>query len=151
MKKLIIVVAVTALLAASCNEDDPAAPDPKPKPSPYSGTFDVDFTLKQTDCNFPPPLDALETITVNEDNFDWGGMVGTWDPDEDRGYGTSAQRCVPIPPPTGCVGCWVIEFDVTFASPDSFYGEITVPYEYSDECQATDCESVYDVTGVRAK
>jgi len=150
MKKLIIVVALTALLAASCNEDDPAAPT-TPKAHPYTGTFSVDFVLTQSDCRFPPPLDALESITVNEDDFNWGGIDGTWDEDEKRGYGTSARRCVLIPPPDGCKGCWVIEFEFTFASPDSFYGEITVPYDYSDECDATDCSSVFDVTGVRVK
>jgi len=151
MKKLLIVAALTVMLAASCNEDDPAAPTPKPEPSPYSGTFNVDFTLKQSDCQFPPPLDQLRTITVNEDEFDWAGMKGTWDEDEKRGYGTSAQTCIPIPPPTGCVGCWVVEYDVTFATQDSFYGVVNVPYTYSAECQATDCSSSYDVTGVRAE
>jgi hypothetical protein len=44
-----------------------------------------------------------------------------------------------------------MEFDLTFASPDSFYGELTVPYTYSEECTADDCSSVFDVTGVRVK
>jgi hypothetical protein len=151
MRKLIIVIASTVLLVASCNEDDPAAPTPTPKPSPYSGTFSVDLTLTQSDCRFPPPLDKLEQITVNEDDFDWAGMKGTWDEDEQRGYGTSAQTCIPIPQPAGCVGCYVVQYDVTYANPDSFYGELIVPYTYSTECQASDCSSTFDVTGVRVK
>jgi hypothetical protein len=153
MKRLLIVVAATVLLAASCNDDDPAAPNPNPEPeaSPYSGTFNVTFDLQQSDCQFPPPLDQLRNITVSEDDFDWGGMKGTWDEDEKRGYGTSAETCIPIPQPAGCVGCYVVQFDVTFANPDSFYGEVIVPYDYNDVCNATDCSSTYDVTGTRAQ
>ena len=149
MKRLIIVVAVTALLAASCNEDDPAAPTPKPHP--YSGTFDVDVTVASSDCRVVPPLDVLETVTVDKNSIDWGGIEGTWDEEEKRAHGVSAERCVPLHPVSGCMGCYVIRFDLTFASPDSFYGDVTVPYDYSDECTATDCTSTFDVTGVRMK
>lgn len=151
MRKLIIIIALAVGLAASCNDDDPAAPTSQPKPSIYNGTFDVDFQLKESDCQHPPPLDQLRSITVDGDDFEWGGMDGTWDEEAKRGYGTSAEYCIPIPSPAGCVGCWVVEFDVTFATPDSFYGGVTVPYEYTPECQASDCSSSYDVTGVRAK
>lgn len=150
MKKFLIVLAAV-LLAASCNEDDPAAPETNKQVSPYSGTFNVDFQLEQTTCNFPPPLDQLNNITVDEEDFKWGGATGTWDEDEKTGYGTTAQTCVPIHPVTGCMGCFEIQYDVTFANPDSFYGDVTVPYDYSDECQTDDCSSTYDVTGVRVK
>jgi hypothetical protein len=152
MRKLTFVVALTVLWAASCNDDEPAAPTkPKSTPSVYTGTFDVDVQLTQSDCHVPPPLTGLEQITVDEDDFTWGGMKGTWDEEEQRGYGTSAETCIPIQPPDPCVVCFVIEFDITFASPDSFYGEVTVPYDYQDECTATDCSSTFDVTGVRAE
>jgi hypothetical protein len=152
MRKLILVAALAVLWAASCNDEDPTAPTkPKSTPSVYTGTFDVDFQLTQSDCSFPPLLTGLEVITVDEDDFTWGGMKGTWDEEEQRGYGTSAQTCVPIQPPAGCVGCFVIQFDVTFASPDSFYGAVIVPYDYNEECTATDCSSSFDVTGVRVK
>jgi hypothetical protein len=151
MKRLLIVIAATTLLAAACNDDDPAAPTDNPTPHPYSGTFDVDFALRASDCNSPPPLDVLESVTINGDDFDWDGVEGTWDEENKTAQGTSAETCIPIPPPTGCVGCYVMEYNLTFASPDSFYGELTVPYTYSVECNATDCSSIYDVTGVRVK
>jgi hypothetical protein len=149
MKKLIIVVVLTALLGASCNEDDPAAPTPKPHP--YNGSFSVDFTLRSSDCRVPPPLDVLESVTINGDDFKWDDVEGYWDEEGKRAHGRSAERCIPLHPVTGCTGCYVMEFDLTFASPDSFYGELTVPYDYSDVCDIPDCTSLFDVTGVRVK
>jgi hypothetical protein len=150
MKKLLIIVIAALLAAASCDENgDPEGPTQLP--SEYNGTFDVDFQLDHSNCAFPPPLDGFEDITVRDDSFEWGSVSGTWDEDEKRGFGTGAETCIPITPPVGCIGCYVVEFDITFASPDSFYGQINVPYDYTLECQASSCVSIYDVTGVRAE
>jgi hypothetical protein len=153
MKQPLIILAMLAVAAlcasTSCDENgDPEGPTTYS--SDYSGTFDVDFQLDQNSCDSPPPLMGFETITMSGDDFDWGSISGTWDEEEQRGTGASDEQCIPVQPPAGCLACYTIEFDITFANPDSFYGEVNVPVSFTSECQASNCLSAYDVTGVRA-
>ncbi len=145
-----IVAACFALLALTlaCSEnDDGGGPlDPKPDPSPYSGTFYVKTIVTGTSCNVALPIDALTLVTVDGDSIMVGGMRGTWDEASKHGWGEyPAPTCIPVNP---CTACTMLRFDIVFASVDSFTGAYYSTFTYSG-CEAESCHTRYSVTGAR--
>jgi hypothetical protein len=146
MKKLLVPVFTLLVAILGCSDDGGPKPE-QPKPSPYSGYYYMFSRIVASDCAIQPSLAPTGQITIAGDEIEFFGYAGAWVDASKHGYGTSGQNTVIINPTTGCIGYYILSFDITFASLDSFSGTIGIDFTYSPQCSASACHADLAVSG----
>ena len=151
MKRIFFLFLIAAFLLTACEDSNgPAKPQngSDPEASDYSGLFDIEYTTVTSGCSWVPPYPDDLNITITDDRIVFGSLAtGTWIEADKRGHGTSSQTCITIY--GGCIGCYTISFDITYANTDSLSGNYIVDFTYNDACGSPDCTTEYEITGVR--
>ncbi len=147
MTKLCAIACVILFVLMGCQNKNAGPTSPE---SPYSGTFDVDYFVRQTNCPFEVPPANPTAISIEANTIYFGSAVGAWIDADKRGFGTGSigDNCLNYDPPIVCATCIFISFDITYASPDSFSGTYSQALTYAN-CSDDSCHSVYFVTGKR--
>ncbi len=149
MKTLFTIAIVILAVTAGCQNNDEGT-NPNTTASPYSGTFDIDYFSIQTNCGLDVPPGNPAIISIEASTITFGDAVGTWILADKRGFGTGSigDNCLNYNPPIVCATCIFIDFDIIYASPDSFSGTYAHALTYGN-CGADSCHTVYFITGKR--
>lgn len=153
MKRIaLLVCAAVAVIGLSCFDDGPSKPrktDDNGDLSPYSGTFQLDYTLERNSCQVPAPPSALVSIKIKDETIDFGGFKGVWDESTKTGAGVSPEVRIPVQPPA-CYAYYTFTFSIVYDDLDHFHGTYEVSTRKDEACPNPEpCGYLYRISGSR--